>query len=259
MIRPSVVMCVLLGSGLAAAEVLPVGTVAIGMSDCAREVLDEAAVVASLRIELGAAVIVNAAPQPAASDGYALIVDCAGPGAELVVSARRPQATNASRTTFRLDDVPASARSRTFSLAVAEHIRELQAITLPPPTLPVVPAAPSTAAAPAASGPIRHEQRLRLTRNATIGLGAGAGVALSIGGVLWLVGAADRTPAGDATSSGNRLMAAGQGMAVVAGTALVAGGVTLYLWLRERRRAPQVTPTSVTGGAPSSLSFPLPF
>src|SRR4051812_16260960 len=115
MIRRSIIVCTLLSSGVAEAEPPSTPPFSVSMSDCAREVLDEPAVVNGLRVELGSDVIAKRV-----STGYSITIDCAGPGADFVVSTRRPQAAEPTRTTIHLEDVPASARSRTFSLAVAE-------------------------------------------------------------------------------------------------------------------------------------------
>lgn len=183
---------------------------------CVTEILALEALLAALRVEvpmtIGPGGSVGTAEEGAA---FYVHLSCpAGDTIDLFVTRRAPPA--AAQERVPLSDVAADARPRALALAIAERLRGLDAKFAP---------APAWAPTPA------QARRLRLTGGLTIGLGALSLASTVIGAGLYGI-----STSGPEVVRPTELGPAGISLLSLGGAAFVGGGVTLTLWVLERRR-----------------------
>jgi hypothetical protein len=191
-------------------------------------VADPTAVLAVLKLELASSDLPPVRVDATAPHALPVLVRCAPSRSEvvLVVGKHQPYA-------LPFADTPPAMRSRTLALSIAETVRrsQLEIPEAPAETPLDVLKPPSAATLPEAAvhpieGAFRNEERLRLSRTATIALSAITLVGFAVGSPIAAVG--------DAHQNRSDLRGAG---AVILGLScgpLIGTGVGLGFWLHER-------------------------
>lgn len=201
----------------------PNEVVAVRSDPCIREILSPEDLLGALRVEVTSLLgrdttFVKEEEEPS----YLIQLGCRkSQGVSVFVTRQNPAA--AIFVEVSLKDAPPGLKPRTLALSITEAMRGLRRETQVEVTKPSKPTAGGA-----------NLSRLRLTSGLTIGLGALSLASLVIGSGLY--GIAVSGPEGQQRPE---LIPSGVGMFALGGAAFIGGGVTLTLFLLERRKAIQ--------------------